>query len=222
MKTCKCGRSYTEAEWRKLDFRGFMDDLDVNPDGRRLELRDCLCGSTIAIERPPAPRRSGFVFVGRLQDLVRRLALLGTLALTLAACGPGPDFSTKLGVDVYGAAGTSFSLAQADTTEAWTADLFESMGYARADVEACIGQAQLHIDPSLMCDGCGGFQISGKPDLYILSYPCGWTTAAGFAHELSHWMQDCLHDPWAPDADHQEDAIWWHGFSTFRYECTTP
>ena len=75
LKTCKCGRSYDEAAWRKLPFRGFMDDLDVNPeDGTRLELRDCLCGSTIAIERPPAPERPAFVFVGRLKDLVRSLA----------------------------------------------------------------------------------------------------------------------------------------------------
>lgn len=48
VKACRCGRTFALCEWRDLRLVGFMDDgVDV------LELRDCPCGSTIAIEAPP-------------------------------------------------------------------------------------------------------------------------------------------------------------------------
>lgn len=47
VKTCGCGRHYGAAEWDALPCRGLMDDGD--DDGGQLELRDCACGSTIAI-----------------------------------------------------------------------------------------------------------------------------------------------------------------------------
>lgn len=139
------------------------------------------------------------------------------VSVLLSACGP--TFSTHLGADVFAVEGSPFTQEEANETEAWAADLFTEMGYRRADVEACIGQAQVRVEP-LDCDDCGGFQVVGEPDLFVESrHACGWDIAAGFAHELAHWLQDCLGDPWAPDADHQEDAVWWHGFSTFRYNC---
>lgn len=48
-KTCACGAVHDAASWARLLFRGYMADREINPDGERLELRDCTCGSTIAI-----------------------------------------------------------------------------------------------------------------------------------------------------------------------------
>jgi hypothetical protein len=52
VKTCSCGRRYTVAEWRALPCIGstFYDD----EIGRwfRLELRNCACRSTMALEFP--------------------------------------------------------------------------------------------------------------------------------------------------------------------------
>ena len=44
-KTCSCGCSYTEGEWAMLVCIGRMvDSVDD------IELRNCTCGSTIAVE----------------------------------------------------------------------------------------------------------------------------------------------------------------------------
>ena len=43
-KLCGCGRLYELQEWEKLHYVGDMDDtVEV------LEMRNCVCGSTIAI-----------------------------------------------------------------------------------------------------------------------------------------------------------------------------
>jgi hypothetical protein len=44
-KACACGRSYTEHEWRLLQFIGEMVDEETS-----LKMRNCACGSTIAQE----------------------------------------------------------------------------------------------------------------------------------------------------------------------------
>lgn len=46
MKTCSCGRSHSLASWRDLPYVG-IQRVDGEPD---LELRNCACGSTLAIE----------------------------------------------------------------------------------------------------------------------------------------------------------------------------
>lgn len=46
----KFSRSYTAAEWAALPLIGFQDFGDGEP----LELRNCACGSTLAIEFKPA------------------------------------------------------------------------------------------------------------------------------------------------------------------------
>jgi hypothetical protein len=46
LKRCGCGREYTRAEWNELRLAGEQVD-----DVERGELRDCLCGSTIAVGR---------------------------------------------------------------------------------------------------------------------------------------------------------------------------
>lgn len=56
VKSCKCGLAFDESAWRALPLTGTMSD----GDGGELELRNCHCGSTIAIEivphlAPPAP-----------------------------------------------------------------------------------------------------------------------------------------------------------------------
>lgn len=47
VKTCGCGRHHTAEEWLALTHRGEMDNGEDL--GRMLELRDCECGSTIAL-----------------------------------------------------------------------------------------------------------------------------------------------------------------------------
>ncbi len=50
LKQCRCGCVYTPSEWSGLEYVGLMDD----GAGGTLELRNCLCGSTIAITLPGA------------------------------------------------------------------------------------------------------------------------------------------------------------------------
>jgi hypothetical protein len=58
MKRCACGVGHTADGWRRLRLLG-VQDLG---DGERAELRNCICGSTLAIELPSA---------GLLADLAR-------------------------------------------------------------------------------------------------------------------------------------------------------
>lgn len=55
---CSCGRQYTEDQWRLLRYVGRCPD----GAGGELELRNCICCSTQAIEvplaRPAPPRKS--------------------------------------------------------------------------------------------------------------------------------------------------------------------
>jgi hypothetical protein len=44
IKTCACGAEYSLPRWKKLKLVGYHAD-----DVERLELRNCTCGSTIAI-----------------------------------------------------------------------------------------------------------------------------------------------------------------------------
>jgi hypothetical protein len=48
MKTCACGLCYSAEGWAALRYVGAMSDGE---DGE-IELRDCACGSTLAIELP--------------------------------------------------------------------------------------------------------------------------------------------------------------------------
>ena len=47
LKQCACGAVYTPGEWLSLKYVGQMDD----GDGGWLELRNCVCGSTIAVAK---------------------------------------------------------------------------------------------------------------------------------------------------------------------------
>ena len=51
--TCSCGREFTEHAWNLLPYVGVMRD-----DVERLELRNCPCGSTRALEIPMSDRES--------------------------------------------------------------------------------------------------------------------------------------------------------------------
>jgi hypothetical protein len=46
-KACRCGRSWSRDEWATLVFVGYTDGGE---DGE-LELRNCVCGSTVAVQR---------------------------------------------------------------------------------------------------------------------------------------------------------------------------
>jgi hypothetical protein len=46
VKTCSCGLSHTAEDWESLRNLGLQDA----GDGFVIELRDCLCKSTIAVE----------------------------------------------------------------------------------------------------------------------------------------------------------------------------
>jgi hypothetical protein len=44
MKTCSCGRQFTKKQWEALSYVGILqDEMDT------FEMRNCECGSTIAI-----------------------------------------------------------------------------------------------------------------------------------------------------------------------------
>ena len=45
IKVCGCGRRYTAADWRQLTFCGVIQP----EDGAFAELRNCACGSSIAV-----------------------------------------------------------------------------------------------------------------------------------------------------------------------------
>jgi hypothetical protein len=45
MKRCGCGCEYTPEQWQALPYVGVMRD-----DVEALELRNCVCGSTLAVE----------------------------------------------------------------------------------------------------------------------------------------------------------------------------
>lgn len=49
VKTCACGRSFGSKGWNLLDYVGIHKDEPPHPD---LELRNCICGSTIAVAMP--------------------------------------------------------------------------------------------------------------------------------------------------------------------------
>jgi hypothetical protein len=52
IKVCsKCGRSYGSGEWRGLSYVGPQPD----PRGGVYELRNCACGTTLAVEVAPVP-----------------------------------------------------------------------------------------------------------------------------------------------------------------------
>lgn len=65
--TCACGRSFTAAEWKLLELVGRMD-LDEDGD-QRLELRNCPCRSTRAIELPPPPPSTGACMLSGIYSL---------------------------------------------------------------------------------------------------------------------------------------------------------
>lgn len=44
VKVCSCGREHDAAAWKALPYVGVQDDVDC-----RFELRNCVCGSTIAV-----------------------------------------------------------------------------------------------------------------------------------------------------------------------------
>ena len=46
-KACRCGASWSGEEWKTLVLVGYADGGE---DGE-LELRNCVCGSTLAVQR---------------------------------------------------------------------------------------------------------------------------------------------------------------------------
>lgn len=49
-KRCKCGRSYSKSEWANLHYVGPIVS-ETEKMVFTLEMRNCLCGSSITIER---------------------------------------------------------------------------------------------------------------------------------------------------------------------------
>jgi hypothetical protein len=48
-KTCRCGMSWSSDGWKRLTLVGFADGGEEG----ELELRNCTCGSTLAVRRAP-------------------------------------------------------------------------------------------------------------------------------------------------------------------------
>ena len=61
-KTCgNCGRPIRKRSWNNLSLKGIMKGSPRDPEAQDLELRNCACGSTLAMpvlstksEPPPA------------------------------------------------------------------------------------------------------------------------------------------------------------------------
>lgn len=54
-KACHCGRSYDAAAWVALPLVGYYDDDVLDPDHPKattLELRNCVCRSSLSVELP--------------------------------------------------------------------------------------------------------------------------------------------------------------------------
>lgn len=64
--TCACKRTFTQVAWDALPYVGEMGD-EV---GERIELRNCPCGSTRAVEIPMSDRQSSH-FVRAVQYRVK-------------------------------------------------------------------------------------------------------------------------------------------------------
>lgn len=56
-KRCACGASYNAAGWADLKYKGRMRQKDAPT----LELRDCVCGSTLAVEVPKKAKKQAKV-----------------------------------------------------------------------------------------------------------------------------------------------------------------
>lgn len=52
IKQCSCERTFTQASWNALVLAGTLETEDDAGQPTTLELRHCVCGSTIAIEFP--------------------------------------------------------------------------------------------------------------------------------------------------------------------------
>lgn len=69
-KRCGCGREICEGEWSDLPLVGYVDvPEDEEGPAERIELRNCSCTSTIAIEVPVAGPSKLLLF--DLSDLFR-------------------------------------------------------------------------------------------------------------------------------------------------------
>ena len=76
LKTCgTCGRRLTAADWKALPLIGVIDDRRKHSDGERMQMRNCSCGSTLAIVTDLAPVLVPLVYSGR-----RALVYTGPLA----------------------------------------------------------------------------------------------------------------------------------------------
>lgn len=61
-KTCPCcARRFAESSWNSLKLRGYVGAFQANGRRYAVQLRDCVCGSTIGLEtelpmiKPPSP-----------------------------------------------------------------------------------------------------------------------------------------------------------------------
>ena len=50
VKVCACGAGYTAAEWERLPLVGHLAEEDGGP----MTMRNCPCGSTLAVETGPS------------------------------------------------------------------------------------------------------------------------------------------------------------------------
>ena len=77
IKRCSCGKAYTHAEWERLPYVGIQSSGDEETE---LELRNCPCENTIAIERPKRQAKenpvhddgAALVCMGRQVEIVLR------------------------------------------------------------------------------------------------------------------------------------------------------
>lgn len=89
-KTCACGRSYAAEEWLELPGCGRQDDgVDI------LDLRNCSCGSTIAVLVSDLPNDDRLDFATKRAEKIARLTEGARGAIHLAKRYEREDFFAR-------------------------------------------------------------------------------------------------------------------------------
>jgi len=86
-KRCACGACYWPAAWSALPFVGHLDVCD----DELIELRNCRCGSTIAVEGQASPSRVGaraLATCARSESLRGRVQALLPKLVVFTECKP--------------------------------------------------------------------------------------------------------------------------------------
>lgn len=71
---CACGRRYTKKQWATLEYVGVwhLPQNDVFEREQNLEMRNCVCKSTLAVDRGPGFAKATYRVPRPLRDVSER------------------------------------------------------------------------------------------------------------------------------------------------------